>query len=96
MLQDHEPLLTYRLYEDFMLVGNASVGGNIGDSSTKSVQYKELVDLLPPISRDLLYHVVLHLRKVGAHWHQEGLDHHKLITMGYLPPPICVSLSSDL
>ena len=76
VLQEHEPLLSYDLYKDFMVVGGMTeeeegdeeeeeeeeAAG--GKAKAKETHYRALVQRLPPVSRDLLGHVLRHLQQV--------------------------------
>lgn len=61
MLQEHEPLLPYGLFDAFIAVPQTI------SSEEKVRAYRELVDLLPPVSRALLGHLMLHLKQVHEH-----------------------------
>jgi hypothetical protein len=60
VLQEHEPLLTYELYDKLM-----AVGAKEGDS-LKDTEYRDILLTIPKVSRDLLTHLMQHLRKVGG------------------------------
>jgi hypothetical protein len=75
VLQEHEPLLSYDLYKDFMVVGGMTEEeeegegddeeeGEGGKAKAKESHYRALVQRLPPVSRDLLGHVLRHLQQV--------------------------------
>lgn len=59
MLQEHEPLIPYALFEDFLAVpqGRTAV-------DEKARAYRRLLEMLPPVSRALLGHLLLHLKEV--------------------------------
>lgn len=74
-MQEHEPLLSYRLYADFVAASfNPTAGpleGNEGDrackeeSGGKEGRYRALVQDLSPAPRDLLGHLMRHLVRVA-------------------------------
>lgn len=57
MLNEHEPLLTYRLYDKFIDVVAM-------DEKDREAKYEELILLLPPTSKGLLDYLIRHLRQV--------------------------------
>jgi len=59
VLQEHEPLLTYHLYDEFIEVEGKS------EPSEKEPAYNKLITLLPPTNKDLLTFVIRHLRQVS-------------------------------
>lgn len=61
MLQEHEPLLTYDLYERFLGIG---AGEEAAAAGSKDDDYRELLEHLPPVSRHLLAVLMAHLKKV--------------------------------
>lgn len=60
MLQEHEPLVPYALFEDFL-----AVPGRTG-ADEKARAYRQLLEMLPPASRALLGHLLLHLKQVSS------------------------------
>ena len=58
VLQEHEPLLTYHLYDQFIEVEGKS------EEAERETGYNHLIILLPPTNRDLLAFVIRHLRQV--------------------------------
>jgi hypothetical protein len=59
VLQEHEPLLPYALFDEVVAVSKSSSSGE-----EKTRAYGELIALLPPVSRALLGHLLLHLKQV--------------------------------
>ena len=69
VLQEHEPLLGYDLYGEFLVAGAGRVDeeGEELPGHGKEGRYQQLLHRLPPTTRDLLAHLLRHLRLVAAH-----------------------------
>lgn len=57
VLQEHEPLLSYALYDRFLAMGSREDGD-------KDEDYTSLVGSLAPVAQALLSHLMDHIRKV--------------------------------
>ena len=65
VLQEHEPLLPYGMFDAFLAVPRSDANGQATNAEERARAYQGLLAVLPPVSRALLGHLLLHLKRVG-------------------------------